>query len=93
MDLQWCTLILESHREHRRKDCNSCHDAPDDFKEAQLESITALRSNAKIGKHEDAGVLAVVFRVLEMIEAAHNTASGAACFAIFQQMQFLVRVW
>lgn len=68
-------------------------DAPDDLKEAQLESIASLSPYAQIGEDKEASVLTVVFRVLEMIETADDTSGGAAGFAIFQQMQFLVRVW
>jgi hypothetical protein len=68
-------------------------DAPNDLKEAELEPIASLSPYAQIGKDEEASVLAIIFRVLKMIETADNTAGGAAGFAVLQQMQLLVRVW
>ena len=66
--------------------------APNDLEEGELETVAALCADAEVGEDEEAGVLAAVLCVLEVVEGGDDAASGAAGLAVLEEVELLVGV-
>lgn len=77
----------------RRKRGGEKKNRPDDFKEAELETVAALCADAEVWKDKETGVLVVVLWILEMVETGHDRARCAASAAILEPVKLSVVVW
>jgi len=66
---------------------------PDDFEEAELETVAALCADAEVWKDKEAGVLVVVLWILEMVKAGDDRACCTARAAVLEPVKLCVIVW
>ena len=56
--------------------------SPNNFKQTELQSVTAFGPHAQIREYKEASVSSARFCILEVVQGRHHRAGGTSCLAI-----------